>query len=539
MHSFKQKLKQRKNLFALTVLMSVGVGIFLATQLIAVQASSTPVNPDNITVEIEQTESKFYVNVGGTRGRTADIRFLGPRHTPTCNHTLFENRLSGARQPQNGNEIPISQNAEGKYYCTAISLDDEILKTTRLRVHYSIETRFKRGRLIDDTIFTDHQTMNAEEIQAFLENSMYAGRLGSHFCDRYGRRTDTPSREPKYTCLFEYQYNPFTKKDNYGLFNAKGEPLNLVGGQSAAQIIYRAAQDYEINPQVLLALIQREQALVTSLHPTERQFKYAAGYGCPDSTGCRHAPDSFWHQVRGAAFLLRKYIYHTTHNLHRYGNYGSVPIKTHPSSQCPSMQIESQNAATAALYTYTPYVLITKSLAEEVAPLNCKSNGNYHFWYFFNQSFGSSLSEEIQPDYEPKSEIRITPLNHQTNGQPYLKLEAPKHRRKSFLYFGSLSTRECDLSIFLNEYWQEVFSNLPSISHLDINLKPADDQKYYCFAVISKTGHLLAARSLYIEYDLLEKQPKTQQLETSPWTEREYRYFLKLPQQPLASRIYS
>ena len=46
-------------------------------------------------------------------------------------------------------------------------------------------------------------------------------------------------------------------------------------GQSAAHIIYRAAQDYKINPQVLIVLLQKETSLITDPIPNDGDYRKA------------------------------------------------------------------------------------------------------------------------------------------------------------------------------------------------------------------------------------------------------------------------
>ena len=66
------------------------------------------------------------------------------------------------------------------------------------------------------------------------------------------------------------------------LFEKGGGAFN--GGISAAQIIYNAAQEYGISPKVLLVLLKKEsQNVLNDNWPVKGQYKYAMGYGCPDS----------------------------------------------------------------------------------------------------------------------------------------------------------------------------------------------------------------------------------------------------------------
>ena len=54
-------------------------------------------------------------------------------------------------------------------------------------------------------------------------------------------------------------------------------------GRTASEIIWRVAQSYKISPKVLLVTLQKEQSLVTTAVPTQKQLDWAAGYGICDS----------------------------------------------------------------------------------------------------------------------------------------------------------------------------------------------------------------------------------------------------------------
>ena len=65
-----------------------------------------------------------------------------------------------------------------------------------------------------------------------------------------------------------------------------GDGTTIGEGQTAAEIIYQAAQDYKINPQVLIVLLEKEQSLITDTYPNTKQYRSATGYGCPDTAAC-------------------------------------------------------------------------------------------------------------------------------------------------------------------------------------------------------------------------------------------------------------
>jgi hypothetical protein len=63
---------------------------------------------------------------------------------------------------------------------------------------------------------------------------------------------------------------------------------------TAGQVIVAAAQAYDLNPQVLIVTLEKEQSLVTGrnsstyCYGTEHKYAAATGYGCPDSGGSYH-----------------------------------------------------------------------------------------------------------------------------------------------------------------------------------------------------------------------------------------------------------
>ena len=247
---------------------------------------------------------------------------------------------------------------------------------------------FQPGRIIDDHIFTNSSTMSIEEIQRFLETTLPTGQ-----CDRYKQSPYSNQISPPYTCLFEFQQNPLTGVHNYGLFTDDGAPASVDGGQSAAEIIWNAAQTYSINPQVLLVLLQKEQSLITDTWPFPRQFSAATGYACPDTAPCDPQSASFYRQISGAAWQFRHYL----DNLDSYWYIvGENNILYHPYHACGYQTVDIQNKATVALYLYTPYVPNQAAL-DNLFGLgdNCSSYGNRNFWTYFNRWFGPTISGQI------------------------------------------------------------------------------------------------------------------------------------------------
>lgn len=126
--------------------------------------------------------------------------------------------------------------------------------------------------------------------------------------------------------------------------------------KTAAEIIWRIATSYKINPKYLLALIQKEQSLVEDSAPTQNQYDWAAGYGVCDS--CKKDDPSiqefkgFASQLEWAAKQHReKYLLQILAN--GTTRAGKAPGKA---MVIDGLSVTPVNNATAMLYSYTPHI---------------------------------------------------------------------------------------------------------------------------------------------------------------------------------------
>ncbi|MDO8599300.1 MAG: hypothetical protein Q7S02_04280 [bacterium] len=117
------------------------------------------------------------------------------------------------------------------------------------------------------------------------------------------------------------------------------------------EVIWLAAQEARINPKVLLTTLQKEQRLVTDPQPSPRQLDFAMGYGCPDGSGCSDRFRGFGKQMRGAALQFRGYL----DDLATKGETIARWAVGRARSTGDGFEIAPKNAATAALYSYTPW----------------------------------------------------------------------------------------------------------------------------------------------------------------------------------------
>jgi len=113
---------------------------------------------------------------------------------------------------------------------------------------------FNQNRIMDDQVFDNTSRMSASQIDSFLNQSPNSCiSTNKHF----------QSRDPT-------GYSPTTGY-TYG------------NNVSAGRVIYDAAVAYGLNPQVVIATLQKEQSLVTGDSGCSvLRYTGAMGYGCPD-----------------------------------------------------------------------------------------------------------------------------------------------------------------------------------------------------------------------------------------------------------------
>lgn len=188
---------------------------------------------------------------------------------------------------------------------------------------------FNQAKIISDFMLFDYTTMSLGEIQQFLEQ--------------------------KNSYLATYITEDFEG-------NVK----------SASEIIYEAAQNYQVNPQYILVLLQKEQGLIQMENPTEKRLSWATGYAVCDSCSMDDPRiqkyKGFGKQVDNGAGAMRFYY----ENASRYEYIKSAG----GAYEIDGETIIFENQATANLYTYTPHI-----------------RGNYTFWRVWQSYFGDPLSE--------------------------------------------------------------------------------------------------------------------------------------------------
>ncbi|HLD61218.1 MAG TPA: serine hydrolase, partial [Patescibacteria group bacterium] len=181
---------------------------------------------------------------------------------------------------------------------------------------------FNPNFILSDTEMQDHQSLTRADIQQFLDSR------GSYL-------------------------------RSYVAEDANGTP------KMAADIIYEAAQAYQINPKFLLVNLQKEQSLVTDDTPTEKQLNWAMGYAVCDSCSMDDPKiqkyKGFGKQVDNAAGIIRWYYENKDRS---YIKKKDTPVRIDDQEVIPG------SWATGFLYTYTPHL-----------------HGNKNFWRIWNTWF--------------------------------------------------------------------------------------------------------------------------------------------------------
>jgi len=185
------------------------------------------------------------------------------------------------------------------------------------------EEDFNPNYLISDEEMTAYNSMNREDIEAFLDDK--GGAISTlKVPDKDGDVRDIPD------------------------------------------IISRASKEHRINPKYLLVKLQKEQSLVTENSPTQKQLDWATGYGICDSCSMND-PSLQKHrglgtQVDSAAAIIRWY----------YDNYTREKWikRANIAYSIDGNTVQPANHATAFLYTYTPHI-----------------QGNKNFWTLWQRWF--------------------------------------------------------------------------------------------------------------------------------------------------------
>jgi MYXO-CTERM domain-containing protein len=167
---------------------------------------------------------------------------------------------------------------------------------------------FDRNAVLDDKSLRDPDTITSADIQKFLEKTPWGTR----------------------SALATY----------------------TEGGKTAAEIMATTAQAHGINPLELVVRAQMEQGLISKTTATAATIAIAFGCGCPESSVCSDKYRGLANQAECAAGTLRRAMDGAATSK------GSVSGWTRNKAKDTEdgITVTPKNAATAALYTYTPWV---------------------------------------------------------------------------------------------------------------------------------------------------------------------------------------
>ena len=259
---------------------------------------------------------------------------------------------------------------------------------------------FISGRIIDDTVMYNGNTMTTPDIQSFLNAKVpvcdtNGTQASSHWYDAAGRyytraEWGAESGYPApFTCLKDYSESTPTKSPD-----AYCQDAYAGGVKSAAQIINDVAHACNVSQKAILVLLQKEQSLVSDDWPWSIQYRSATGFGCPDTAVCDSTYYGFFNQVYNAARQFQRYVKQST--LFNYKAGATSYIQYNPNAACGGSNVYIENPATAALYNYTPYQPNASALNNLYgAGDGCGAYGNRNFWRMFNDWFGSTYAPDF------------------------------------------------------------------------------------------------------------------------------------------------
>jgi MYXO-CTERM domain-containing protein len=167
---------------------------------------------------------------------------------------------------------------------------------------------FDRNAVIDDKSMRDSAALTAADVQKFLEKTPWGTK----------------------SALAKYSEN----------------------GKTAAEIMVEAAQSHGINPLEMLVRVQMEQGLVSKTTATASTISLAFGCGCPHSPVCNDSYRGFANQAACAAGTMRRSMDKALTSTGTVSGWARNKVKATEDG----VTVLPKNAATAALYTYTPYV---------------------------------------------------------------------------------------------------------------------------------------------------------------------------------------
>ncbi len=220
--------------------------------------------------------------------------------------------------------------------------------------------------------------------------------------------------------------------------------------RTAAEIIWRTATTFNVNPKFFLVLLQKEQSLVETQHLTQYQLDWATGFSRCDTCSQDHPA---LQDNKGLAAQL----YYAGQHIHdKYlpdiqasgktsAGFGPGVVK-----RVDGYKVVPANKATAILYTYTPHIA-----------------GNKHFWQIWDRWFAP-----LYPDG--------TLLQDKKSGGIWLI--ASGYRRPFLSKAAFYSRYDADQVIQVDAADLDRYEIGPSIKFADYSLLQLPDDKIYLIA---------------------------------------------------------
>jgi hypothetical protein len=253
---------------------------------------------------------------------------------------------------------------------------------------------FDPGYIISDWQMGNYTSMSEAEIQSFLTSKNSCPNRDYNYYLRLSANTNYKWHwdNGHFICLSEERF---------------GDGEVIGSGDTAAHIIWQAAQDYKINPQALLVLLQKETGLITDPIPNNGDYRKATGYGCPDTAPCSSQYYGFKNQIRKAAALFRTVLDGGWTNYPLGNNY----VQYNPNPDCGGSVVNIRSLATSALYRYTPYQPNAGAITAGYGTAYCGAYGNRNFYLYFQDWFGGITGD----GYRKLDSPRYMELKKDTN----------------------------------------------------------------------------------------------------------------------------
>ena len=168
---------------------------------------------------------------------------------------------------------------------------------------------------------------------------------------------------------FLIQKNSYLKDYEETRSNLMGYPERYQAqGKNAAHIIWWVANEYKLNPHVILATLQKEQSLITNSSLDQYGLDWAMGYGVLDDGDRDYDKQGFSRQIDWGSWQLRWNMDNANTDCSKV-----APYCTNGYVTIDGQLIQLGNGATASLYRYTPHF-----------------HGNQNFYNIYTLWFGTA-----------------------------------------------------------------------------------------------------------------------------------------------------